>query len=43
MITSEIRMKAIDLYYKECEKLGINPTWSCLNSIKRNEYINRVK
>jgi len=43
MITLEIREKAIDLYYAECESLGIYPSWSSLNSIKRMEYINRVK
>lgn len=43
MITLKIREKAIDLYYAECESLGIIPSWCSLESKKQIQYINRVK
>jgi hypothetical protein len=43
MITLEVREKAIDLYYAECENLKINPSWCSLDSNKQMQYINRVK
>jgi hypothetical protein len=42
MITLEVREKAIDLYYEECESLGIKPSWCSLESDKQMQYINRI-